>query len=74
MGIERKNRICRLCDSHKIENEYHVFIACKFYEGIRLASQILVKDLYELYRLPPQQLGRLISAIHRERLEGLKEL
>lgn len=73
-GIERKNRICELCDSSSIENEYHVFIACKFYEGVRLASQILVKDLYVLYSLPPQQLGRFILAIDRQRLEGLERL
>jgi Reverse transcriptase (RNA-dependent DNA polymerase) len=73
-GIERKNRVCRLCDNSSIENEYHVFIACKFYEGVRVASQILVKDLYALFNLAPQQLGRFILAIHRYRLDGLRHL
>ena len=73
-GIARQNRICKLCDSSSIENEFHVFIACKFYSEVRVAYQIVAKNLYGLFGMPSKQLGRFIVAIHRKRLVGLEQL
>ena len=70
-GVRRQDRVCRLCDSGSIENEYHVFIACRCYIDIRGAHQILVSDLHDLFRLPPKQLGYFFMAIDRNREESL---
>lgn len=70
-GIERQHRTCRLCESLSIENEYHVFIACRTYHEVRIAHQILVQNLYDLFTLPPRQLGHYIMAIDRKRAEAL---
>ena len=69
--IERKDRICTICDSGSIENEYHVFIACRAYVHLRIEHQILVDDLHDLFKMPPKQLGHYILAIERKRLEIL---
>ena len=37
--IPRENRICRLCNSNTIEDEYHFLLCCDFYNDIR-ASHI----------------------------------
>jgi hypothetical protein len=66
-GIRRHNRVCRFCDSGSIENEYHVFIACRWYQEVRVSHQILVMDLHDLFKLPPKQLGLYIMAIDRKR-------
>lgn len=71
-GIRRQDRVCRLCDSGSIENEYHVFIACRHYEELRIAHQILVSDLHDLFRLPPKQLGYYIMAVDRKRFESIR--
>jgi len=65
-GVKRQDRVCTLCDSGSIENEYHVFIGCRWYQDIRVAHQILVSDLHDLFRLPPKQLGLYIMAIDRK--------
>jgi hypothetical protein len=69
--IERKDRICTICNSGSIENEYHVFIACRAYLHIRVEHQILVNDLHDLFKMPPKQLGHYILAIDRKRIEIL---
>jgi Reverse transcriptase (RNA-dependent DNA polymerase) len=70
-GVKRQDRVCTLCDSGSIENEYHVFIACRWYREIRVAHQILVFDLHDLFKLPPKQLGLYIMAIDRKRAESV---
>ena len=70
-GVRRHDRVCRLCDSGSIENEYHVFITCSWYHEIRVSHQILVHDLHDLFRLPPKQLGLYIMAIDRKRGESI---
>ena len=65
--IERKNRVCNICNSGSIENEYHVFIACRAYHHIRVEHQILVNDLHDLFKMPSKQLGYFILAIDRRR-------
>jgi len=72
-GVKRQNRICRLCDSGSIENEYHVFISCSCYQQIRVAHWILVSNLHDLFKLPPKQLGLYIMAVDRKRCESLSE-
>ena len=69
--IERKDRICTICNCGSIENEYHVFIACRAYHHIRVEHQILVNDLHDLFKMPPKQLGYFILAIDRRRSEIL---
>jgi hypothetical protein len=71
-GVRRQDRVCRLCDSGSIENEYHVFIACGHYEEFRIAHQILVNNLHDLFKLPPKQLGYYIMAVDRKRFEGIR--
>ncbi len=70
-GVRRQDRVCRFCDSGSIENEYHVFIACRWYKEIRVAHQILVSNLHDLFRLPPKQLGYYIMAIDRKRCDSI---
>jgi hypothetical protein len=70
-GVRRQDRVCRFCDSGSIENEYHVFIACRWYKEIRVAHQILVSHLHDLFRLPPKQLGYYIMAIDRKRCDSV---
>jgi hypothetical protein len=52
--IERNDRICTIYNSDSIENEYHVFIACRAYYNIRVEHQILVNDLHDLFKMPPK--------------------
>ncbi len=70
-GVKRQDRLCTLCDSGSIENEYHVFIACRWYQEIRVAHEILVSDLHDLFRLPPKKLGLYIMAIGTKRGESV---
>lgn len=70
-GVMRQDRVCRLCDSGSIENEYHVFIACRWYHQIRVAHQILVTDLHNLFKLPPKQLGYYLMAVDRKQYESI---
>ena len=71
-GIRRQDRVCRLCDSGSIENEYHIFIACRYYEEFRVGHQVLVNNLHDLFRLPPKQLGYYIMAVDRKRFESIR--
>ncbi|CAM6082359.1 unnamed protein product [Calypogeia fissa] len=59
-------------DSGSIENEYHVFIACRWYQELRVAHQILVTDLHDLFKLPPKQLGLFIMAVDKKRCENIR--
>ena len=34
-NIPRRNRICKLCNTNVIENEYHFLLCCDFYDDIR---------------------------------------
>lgn len=34
-GIDRENRLCRLCNQHVIESEYHFLLCCNYYSDIR---------------------------------------
>ncbi len=69
--MNRKDSVCRLCDIGSIENEYHVFIACRWYEEVRVAHPILVSDLHDLLRFPPGELGLYIMALDRKRGESI---
>jgi hypothetical protein len=69
--IERKDRICTIYNSVSIENEYHVFIACRAYHHIRIEHEILVNNLHDLFKIASKQLGQYILAIDRKRLEIL---
>ncbi|CAM6082417.1 unnamed protein product [Calypogeia fissa] len=71
-GVKRQDRVCTLCDSGSIENEYHVFIACRWYQELRVAHQILVTDLHDLFKLPPKQLGLFIMAVDKKRCENIR--
>ena len=70
-GVNRQDGVCTLCDSGSIENEYHIFIGCRWYQEIRVAYQILVSDLHDLFGLPPKHLGLYIMAIDRKRGESV---
>jgi hypothetical protein len=69
--IKRNDRICTICNSGCIENEYHVFIACRAYHHVRVEHQILVNDLHDLFKMPSKQLGHDILAIDSKILEIL---
>ncbi|CAM6105413.1 unnamed protein product [Calypogeia fissa] len=71
-GVKRQDRVCTLCDSGSIENEYHVFITCRWYQELRVAHQILVTDLHDLFKLPPKQLGLFIMAVDKKRCENIR--
>jgi hypothetical protein len=64
--IERKDRICTICNSGSIENEFNIFIACRTYHHIRVEHQILVNDFHDLFKMPPKQLGHYILAIDKK--------
>jgi hypothetical protein len=48
-GVKGQDRFCTLCDTGSIENEYLVFIGCRWYGEIKVAHQILVLDLHDLF-------------------------
>lgn len=35
-NIERRNRLCELCDMETIENEYHFVLECNVYNDFRI--------------------------------------
>jgi hypothetical protein len=69
--VKRNYRVCRLFDIGSIETEYHVFIACGWYEKVRVAHQFLVSDLHDLFRFPLEQLGLYIMALDRKQGESI---
>ena len=34
-SIDRCNRICNVCNSNKVESEYHFLLCCPFYSSLR---------------------------------------
>ncbi|KAL3693709.1 hypothetical protein R1sor_007360 [Riccia sorocarpa] len=68
----RENRLCELCDEGKIESEYHVLIACPYYDSIRIRYDIRKQDLRDFFLLPPRVIGDFITLVDQARTETLK--
>ena len=45
-NIPRDKRICKLCNSGEVENEYHLALTCQKYEQIRNNSNNIIKNLF----------------------------
>lgn len=60
-----EERLCRVCDLEKIEDEYHVFLECLLYQHIRTLYKIDVVDYYTLLQLSAQLLNVYINDIVR---------
>ena len=47
-NIAREQRICKLCQTHEIENEFHFAFKCEKYKEIRNRSHNALKDIFNL--------------------------
>ena len=61
--IERKNRICKLCNRGEIEDEYHFFSICPHYLSYRNQFRICLDKLHFLPLSKPQLTFRNIANI-----------
>ncbi|KAL3686391.1 hypothetical protein R1sor_008965 [Riccia sorocarpa] len=66
-NIPREQRICTLCDLQKVENEYHVILACPRYSHIRISQGIDMEDLLDFFALPPFRVGLFLLSIDNTR-------
>ena len=46
--IRREERICKNCDSSKVEDEFHFLFECKKYEDLRNDSQNILKQYFQM--------------------------
>ena len=46
--IRREERICKNCDSSKVEDEFHFLFECKKYEVLRNDSQNILKQYFQM--------------------------
>lgn len=63
LKIDRSERICRLCDGRKAEDEEHVFLTCTRYVEIRVAHKVVVENFYSLLQFEPYDLGCYIRDV-----------
>ncbi|CAB3997693.1 Hypothetical predicted protein [Paramuricea clavata] len=47
-NIPREERICKLCDSGEVENEFHFAVACQNYQHLRDNSNNILKNMFDL--------------------------
>ena len=47
-NIPREERTCKLCNSHKIENEFHLSFECQKYDNLRNKSNQILKTMFDL--------------------------
>lgn len=47
-NIPREKRICKLCDSGNVENEFHFVFTCQKYQQLRDNSNNILKNLFNL--------------------------
>ena len=66
-GIERNQRICLLCDSNEVEDEYHFLLVCSFFNHYR------EKYISRFYFDPPsvQNFVDLLSSNNVDTLQRL---
>ncbi|KAL3693661.1 hypothetical protein R1sor_007312 [Riccia sorocarpa] len=50
-GVDRTDRICRLCDSGRTENEFHFFLVCPYYADIRSSYGVEFDNLHDFFCL-----------------------
>jgi hypothetical protein len=46
--VRREERICKNCDSSKVENEFHFLFECKKYEDLQNDSQNILKQYFQM--------------------------
>ena len=46
--IPREQRLCKLCNSGEVEDEFHVAFACKTYETLINYTNDILKDFFQL--------------------------
>ena len=44
--VKREDRVCKLCDMNVVENEYHFFMQCSFYNNLR---EFYIKEMVLQY-------------------------
>ena len=75
--IDRCNRLCKVCNEGKIEDEWHVIIECSQYRRIRSTFEAYLQEKTSLAAIfedtPPRILGSLIAKILRHRDELLSK-
>ena len=47
-NVPREQRICKLCNSDVVENEYHFALTCPKYEDLRKNSNNILKNIFYL--------------------------
>jgi hypothetical protein len=47
-NIPREERICKLCDSGEVENEFHFVVTCQNYQHLRDNSNNILKNMFDL--------------------------
>ena len=47
-NIPREERICKLCDSGEVENEFHFAATCQKYQHLRDNSNSTLKNMFDL--------------------------
>jgi hypothetical protein len=45
-NVSREQRICKLCSTGEVENEYHLALSCPKYEELRNNSNNILKNLF----------------------------
>ena len=66
-NIERSSRICHLCDSVNIGDEYHYLLECNFFREARIQHL----DNYYCYRVNILKMQKLMSLEKRPKLRKL---
>ena len=78
--ILREHRICKLCGSHKVEDELHVVLECRFYRMLR--EQPRWCHLFDIQDInmpkfmnqkDQYQVAHFISALFAVRKQGLED-
>ena len=47
-NVPREERTCKLCSSHKIEDEFHLSFECEKYNNLRNSSNQILKTIFDL--------------------------
>lgn len=47
-NIPREQRLCQLCDSNEVEDEYHFTLSCQYYQLLRDSSHNILKNLFNM--------------------------
>ena len=62
-NIPRRNRICKLCNTNVIENEYNFLVCCDFYDDI---SKSYIPRKY--YTIPCIQKFNILMSSQNEKI------